>query len=243
MKKTVLMIICAAMATTTLTTFARVKKNDPDKKEVLKELEEIGEGHFVERMKVSDLCTLEFEDENGEDIFYHVYVGTLKNDKYHLIFYDNTPTYLGYYLIDHEPVDYEDEAVLLDTGEANEDGDSEYFEVALKKTGPIQKIRVDGVPVTFQKNPKLEAKAEGQVAATGGIPVVPKETSETGEVIDYRDWTITIKGNTVTVNAIFVKVEGGKVTIKNAKNGKEAQIPGSALSDEDKEYVKRITGK
>lgn len=243
MKKTLLTILCATSIAVTPSAFA-AKKNDPNRKEVQTELEEIQEGHYVERMKISQLCTLDFEDADGEDIYYHFYTGTLKSGKYHLIIYDNTPSYLGYYLLDFEPADYEEGTILLDSGESTGDGATLWHEVVIKSTGPIDKIRVDGVPVSFVKNPKLEADANAEATAeTGGIPAVPKETAASGEVIDYRDWTITIKGNTVTVNAIFVEVKDGKVTIKNSKNGKEAHIPGSALSEADREYVKRITGK
>jgi hypothetical protein len=247
MKRSITVFICATIATAALLPFnalAGTKKNDPDKKEVLKEIEEIGGDHYVEKMKVSQLCNLKFEAADGEDDYYHIYNASLKEGGYRIIIYNNKPEYLGFYTSPYEGVDYEEGAILLDSGESDEDGNSVYFNLPIPNKGPAAKVRIDGTPVSFVKNPKLEEaeKAAGDMAA-GGIPVVPKETSASGEVIDYRDWTITMQGKEITVNAKFEKVEKGKVYIKNAKNGKVAAIPGSALSDADKEYVTRISAK
>ena len=244
MKKIRTAFILVTIAAMGMLTAEAAKKNDPDKKEVLKLMEEIGDVHFEERMKVNDLCSLKFEDASGEDSFYHIYVGTLKKGGYHVIVYNNVPEYLGFYKVEYEPSDYEEGTILLDSGDSDEDGNTSYFNLPIPDNFKGATVRIDGVPTKFVKNPQLEEKAAGSaLAKTGGIPVVPKETSASGEVIDYRDWKITMNGKEITVNAIFVKVDKGKVTIKNSKNGREAQIPGSALSDEDKEYVRRITAK
>lgn len=239
MKKTLITIICATIATTALfplNSMARTKNNEVDRKEVRTFLEELGGDHWSENMKVTQVCSLEFENSAGEDDYYHVYCATLKKGGYRIIFYNNVPEYLGFYPSDWEAIDYEEGAILLDLG-----GDSP-FALTVPDKGPAKRIVVDGTPITFVKNPKLE-ETKTAVVAEGGIPVVPKETSASGEEIDYRDWTITMQGKEIVVNAKFEKVEDGKVYIKNAKNGKVAGIPGSALSEEDKEYVKRITTK
>lgn len=240
MRKTLTALICTTIAATGLMQAEAAKKNDPNKKEVLELLKEIGEPHYEERMKVYSVCSLEFEGKDGEDDYYHVYSGSLKKGGYHIIVYNNVPEYLGYYLVDFEATDYEEGAVLLDSGDG-----SSYFTLPIPPSGPAETVRIDGIPTKFVKNPKLEEKKDGSViAADGGIPALPKkETSASGEVIDYRDWTITIKGRTLTVNALFVKIEKGQVTLKSSKNGRETTVPGSALSDEDKEYVRRITAK
>ena len=242
MKKTLTTLICVTAVMLGTTAFSGTKKNDPNKKDVDKELKEIGGDHYVERMKVDDLCSLKFEDAADEDVFYHIYTASLKKGGYRVIVYNNVPEYLGYYATEFEPVDYEEDKVLLDSGESDEDGNTDYISLPLTLKGPAAKVRIDGTPTAFVKNPNLEVK--GAAATTGGgIPVVLKETSATGEIIDYRDWTITMKGKQITVNAKFEKIEDGKVYIKNAKNSKIAPVPGSALSDADKEYVKRITAK
>lgn len=243
MKKTIIAIICATIATTAFipqTALAKSKKNDPDKKEVEKILKEIGGEHYVERMKIRSLCSLDFEDASGEDDYYHIFNATLKAGGYRIIIFNNVPEYLGFYSSDFEGADYEEGAILLDSGGSDSDGNTTYYTLPIPAKGPSAKIRIDGTPVSFVKNPKLEVDKTA-VAASGGIPVVPKEKSVSGEIIDYRDWKITMKGKEITVNAKFEKIEGGKVFIKNAKNGKVAGIPGSALSKEDQDYVKRIT--
>ena len=177
-----------------------------------------------------------------KDDYYHVYNASMKEGGYRIIIYNNKPEYLGYYATDFEGSDYEEGAILLDSGESDEDGNTDYFNLPIPDKGPAAKVRIDGIPTPFVKNPQLEA-TKTAAKSGGGIPVVPKETSATGEVIDYRDWKISMKGKTITLNAKFEKMEKGKVFIKSSKNGKVAQVPGSALSDEDKEYVKRITAK
>ena len=245
MKKTLAAIICATIATSVFlpqNSMARIKKNDPDKKEVEALLKEIGEKHYVERMKIKSFCTLEFEDASGEDNYFHIFKATMKGGGYRIIVYNNVPEYLGFYPSEFEPAEYEKDRIGLDSGESDADGNTEYHWLPLTIKGPAAKIRIASTPVSFVKNPKLEV-AKSAAATTGGIPVVPKEKSVSGEVIDYRDWKITMKGREITVNAKFEKVEGGKVYIKNAKNGKVAGVPGSALSADDQEYVKRITAK
>lgn len=242
MKKTLITLLCATVVMVGTTTIAGTKKNDPNKKEVEALLKGIGGDHYVEKMKISDLCSLKFEDASGEDDYYHIYNVTMKGSGYRILVYNNKPEYLGFYATEYEGADYEEGAILLDSGESDEDGNSNYFNLPIPDKGPAAKVRIDGTPVSFVKNPQLEA-TETVAKSGGGIPVVPKETSASGEVIDYRDWTITMKGKQITVNAKFEKVESGKVFIKNSKNGKVAGVPGSAISDEDKEYVKRITSK
>ena len=246
MKKTLTTLLSATaflLTLSTVETMAGTKKNDPDKKEVLKELKEtIGGEHYVDKMKVNSMGYLKFEAPDGEDDFYHIYNASLREGGYRIVIYNNKPEYLGYYATEFEGSELEQGAILLDSGESDEDGNTDYITLPIPDKGPASKVRIDGVQVSFVKNPQLEADKTA-VAASGGIPVVQKETSADGEVIDYRDWTITMKGKQSIFNAKFEKVEGGKVFIKSSKNGKVASVPGSVLSDEDKAYVTRITSK
>lgn len=218
-----------------------VKKNDPDKRDVLKELEEIGGEHYVERMKINQVGSLKIEKPDGKETYYHVYNVTLKKAGYRIVIYDNTPTYLGYYPSDFEAVDYEDEAILLDSTETDSEGGTEYYRLPIPSKGPADRAKINKVPTKFVKNPKLEAK---NTVATGETPilVVPKEKSSTGVEIDYRDWKITIQGKERIYNAKFVSKskDGRKVKIIDSKRGRTAEVPISALSDDDKEYLKSI---
>lgn len=242
MTKKITALLCA-IAVTGLLTAEAVKKNDPSKKEVEALMKEIGGDHYQERMKFNDLCSLKYEDSTGEDNYWHIYVGETKKDGYHVIIYNNVPEYLGFYKSNYEPVDYEEETVLLDSEESDSEGGTIYIKLPISAKGPALKVRDGSTLFEFKKNPLLEPEDKVTAAATGGIPAVPKQTSATGKVIDYRDWKITMKGREITVNAIFVKLEKGNVTLKSAKNGRETSIPGSALSEEDKEYVRSITAK
>jgi hypothetical protein len=245
MKKILTALICATVVTYSLAPLdasARVKKNEPDKKDVLKELQAIGGEHYVDKMRIKDFCTLEVEGPNDEEIYYHVFVANLRDDTYRIIYYDNKPEYLGYYSTTYLPDDYEKDRVKLDSGESDSDGDTIYIVLPITAKGPADSVNLDGVPTKLIKNPNLEANKKTN-DDTGTILAIPKEKSASGEEIDYRDWKITMKGKEITVNAKFEKIDNGKVYIKNAKNGVVAAIPGSALSAEDQEYVKRISAK
>jgi len=245
MKKWIFRVIVAGIALNLAAIEAyAAKKNDPDDDEVEEILKDVGGDHMVEDMKINDLCSLEFEnEETDEEVFYHIYVGTLRKGGYHLIVFDNKPEYLGYYRTNFEPAEYGEYEIMLDSGESDEDGNTTWYTVPFTIKGPADKIRIDGTPVSFIKNPKREDEAKKKSGGNDSTKlVVPeKEKSASGEIIDYRDWTITMKGKQITVSAKFEKIEDGKVYIKNAKNGVVAGVPGSALSAEDVEYVKRIT--
>ncbi|MDH3981890.1 MAG: hypothetical protein OES84_03205 [Kiritimatiellaceae bacterium] len=238
MKKRLATVMCIALAAIFASTTVNAKnekKNAPKKKEVEKLLKEIAGDHYVEKMKIYEVGSIKVKP-----TYYHVFSGILRKGGYRIIIYDNTPKYLGFYTTDYEPCDYEEGAVLM----KQSDGET-YYKLTIGSKGPADRANIGGIPTKFTKNPKLEeeAKTAEAEAGTGKLVVPEKEKSKTGEVIDYRDWKITMKGREITVNAIFVKFEKGKVTIKDAKRGKEAIVPGNALSDEDKEYVKRITAK
>ena len=232
--------LVSTVALCSLDAYAREKKNDPDKREVEKELKEIGGEHYVEKMKISHLCSLKFEKPDGEDSYYHIYSANLKKEGFRVIIYDNTPTYLGYYKSEFEPYDYEEGYVWLESGESDEDGNDRPYKLPIPDKGPAKKVRIGDVQSSFVANPKLAA--EGQTASTGPTKlVVPKEKSSTGVVIDYRDWTITMGGKKLTVKAIFVeKVGSSNIKIKDSKRGKTATIKISAISDADRAYLKSI---
>lgn len=233
MKKRLITSLCITVTMAfSMTAMAKSEKeNAPNKKDVLKEMEEIGGEHYVEKMKMYEIGSVEVGS-----TYYHVFNGQLKDGTYHVIIYDNEPKYLGFYSTDLEPTGYEENGVEFDSG----DGET-YYILKISDKGPSAKARIGSMPVTFIKNPKLEAEAKTGGSSETKLVVPEKQKSESGMVIDYRDWTITMKGREIKVNAIFVKIDGKNVIIKNAKNGKEATIPGSALSDEDKEYVKQVT--
>lgn len=236
MKKGLVTTLCitVAMACATSVMAKSEKENCPKKKDVETIIKEIGGEHYVEKMKFYEVGSIEVEP-----TYYHIFNGQLKNGGYHVIFFNNKQEYLGFYYSDYEPTDYEEGAVLLDQG----DGEN-FHSLPVTEKGPGATVRFGGMQSKFVKNPKLEEAAKAAGTTDDGKLVVPeKQKSESGMVIDYRDWTITMKGREITVNAIFVKIDGKNIVIKNAKNGKEASIPGSSLSDEDKEYVKQISAK
>ncbi len=234
--------LAAGIAFISLDAVAGTKKNDPNRKEVEKILKEAGDTHYVERMKISALCSMKMEDAAGEDLYYHIYNVSLKKGGYRIVIFDNTPKYLGYYATEYEGVDYEEGSILLDSGDSDEDGNTSYYTLPISEKGPADKIRIDGVQTVLVKGPDADdKKSSGIGKAVGGGVAAP--VSASGTVLEYRDWKITLKGKEITANAIFVSLEKGKVTIKDSKLGKNATIPVSALSPEDVEYLKKVMTK
>jgi len=224
---TVIATVAFSLGIVSNTLAADVKKNAPSKSTVEKTLKEIGGEHFPEKMKISELGSIE-----TDTTYYHIFVGTLKNGGYHYIFYDNTPTYLGYYEISYEPYDYgEGEIYLSLTSDSR-------ITVPITDAGPTDKLRLGstGETVTFVKAPVIE-KPEVEETTTkrsiGGPQKAKKAT-------DYRPWTITMSGKAIEVEAIFVEMKDGQVTLKSAKNGQLATVPLKAFSNADKAYLKDI---
>lgn len=223
------LILTAACAAGILSsTFAAdVKKNMPSRKDAEQMLTEAGGDHYPEDMKISPIGPVE-----TDSTYYHIFSGTLKNSGFHLIFFDNTPAYLGYYLVSLEPTGYgEGEIYLYLTS------DSEVT-IPIGDEGPTDKIRIGstGMQATFIKAPvKEEPEEEEVVDTTDNTPAKIKKTPE------YRSWNITKDGKTINVpSAIFVEMKNGNITIKNGKNGFVATVPAKSLSAADQEYLKDL---
>ncbi|MBT8042249.1 MAG: hypothetical protein HKP10_02500 [Kiritimatiellales bacterium] len=217
----------AVLFTATALDASAAKKNEPKDPEEI--LEATGGKHFVEKMKVDDVGSVKVKDrKTDEESYYHVY-SSYVNDKYRLIIFDNTPRYLGYYETNHEPIDYEEGAVLL--------GDSESpFKIRFRsiKEPPAQ-VSIDGVSSPFVKNEKAAEAAKQEAAAAAAAEEADKPIKP-----EYRDWQITMRGQTSTHNAIFVQKLGSKVKIKESKRGKTATVPISSLSKADQDYLKKL---
>jgi hypothetical protein len=203
-----------------------VKKNKPSRKDVIRMLEEAGGEHYPEDLKVSPVGPVE-----TDTTYYHVWYGTRKKGGYHLIFFDNTPAYLGYYLVALEPVGYgEGEIYLYLTSDSK-------FTIEIGDEGPPEKIDITDLnqQAKFIRAPVKVEPVEEETKITDKGPTKPKKKPE------YRSWMITKGGKVLNIeSAIFVKVEDGIVTIKNGKNGLTADVPASSLSPADKEYLKDL---
>ncbi|MCF7847899.1 MAG: hypothetical protein K9M45_03525 [Kiritimatiellales bacterium] len=211
------------------------KKNAPKTSDVEDALKAAGPEHFPEKMKVGKVGSVE-----AGETYYHAYCGEMKKAGYRVIFMDNSGKYLGYYPTEYEPSDYEEGAILLNSGSSDDEGNTDYFTLPVGKDGPADKVRIDGTPVTFVKNPKNDPKAAkattpkatGSITTTvvASVPVKP----------EYREWTITHGGKKIPVRAIYVKMAVGKVFLKAEANGATRPFDLSSLSKEDQSYVKQF---
>jgi len=205
------------------------RKNAPRKKTVEADLKKLGEEHFPKRMRLSEIGPIEVGD-----TYFHAFSGQLQKVGYHVIIYDNNLNYLGYYATDFEPSDYEEGAVLLDSG----DGEN-FFQIPIKANGPPPKVRLpEGLPIEFVSAPGREAIGTGSSSTTTTAPKAVK--GKDGITAEYREWSITFKGKKMKIRAIYVKQAIGTVDIKSEANGKIATIRLSELSREDQEYVKQF---
>jgi len=237
MKKTVGIMMLAALVSgmATHVNAKQERENQPRGKAVLAKLKELGEPHYIERMKVREMCTLE-----TGDTYIHVYTGVLKKMGYHVIFYDNHDHYLGFYYTEYEPTDYEEAAILLDSG----DGEN-FYEIPIGSKGPPDTIRIDGMPVKFVKSDWYTAKLEGgtgtETATTDKAATATSEAKEDDTLKpEFRTWTITFKGKPVKARAIFIKQEKNQVFLKLEANGKEKAFSLYSLSKKDQAYIKQF---
>ncbi|MAS98688.1 MAG: hypothetical protein CMF29_07195 [Kiritimatiellaceae bacterium] len=194
------------------------KKNPPKNDDIIEAaLIEAGKDHFPPDFKFDEIGTIKHED-----TYYHAFVGYLKTGNYRVLLFDNTPTYLGFYTVEYEPVDYEESAVLLD------DGADGYFNLRIGKEGPLENILVDGLKTSFVTNDQAPAEKQSMEEEK------PKIT------IAYRDWTFSVKGQSRSARAIFVKKLGSKVYLKDEKRGITKDFPFGMLSKEDIDYLRSI---
>lgn len=210
---------------------AEEKKNMPKPEAVATELKAVGGEHYPAKMKVSKVGSVKVDE-----TFYHAYSGSLNEGGYHVILVDNKGNYLGFYPCEFEPVDVEEGAVLLDSGNSDSEGNTTYFKVPVGKDGPADKIRVDGTPVAFVKVPKKDAKP----GATENVS--PTATAAAAGPIqpEYREWTITRGGKSIPARALYVKEASGKVFLKSEGNGMTASFSLQELSDADRDYLKLL---
>lgn len=212
-----LLTICLLLSITSGIAHAE-KKNPPKNDDFIETaLTQAGKDHYPEDFKFDEIGTIKHED-----TYYHAFVGYLKTGNYRVLLFNNTPTYLGFYTVEYEPVDYEESAVLLD------DGADGYFNLRIGKDGPLESVLVDGLKTTFVKNE--QAIVENQNMEDE----MPKIT------IAYRDWTFNVKGQTRSARAIFVKKVGSKVFLKDEKRGITKDFPFGMLSKQDVDYLRSI---
>ena len=230
MKKTLGIVMAVALASIVATNVAAKpeKENAPRGKAVLTTLKELGEPHYVDRMKVHEMCSLEIGD-----TYFHVFTGELKKLGYHIIVYDNKKNYLGFYATEYEPTDYEEAAILLDSG----DGEN-FYNIPIGSRGPSDTIRIDGMPIKFIKSPTNTGEAGG--VAEKAAPVLVAATGEEGLTAEYREWIIIHKGKKIPVRAMYIEQKSGKVYLKAEANGVTKPFLISMLSKPDQAYVKKF---
>lgn len=202
------------------------KENRPrNSKIVVEMLTEAGPEHMPEKMKPSHLASLQ-----KGDTYYHIYTATPKKMNPRVIIFDNHDKYLGYYECEYEATDYEVGAILFESEEEDDDGEPIFYVLSIPVKGPKKTVNLDdGTLLTFVE-PAEKTDAPVAMKTASGETIVP----------EYREWNITRKRTLITIRAIFVRKEPGKVIIRDEKRGREAAIAIHELSDEDKEYVEQF---
>lgn len=223
------------------------KKRQPSsKRDVEKALEAAGGDHNPEKIKIKDIGYLKTGTEEPEETsWFWIYSGQLDDKSgYHLIIFDNTPKYLGYYLVTAEPRDTDGkEYINLYTDEnVDENGVPLPKTVPFDESGPPKRIQdANGMPVKFVPAPPPAAPEKSTSGSSSSTSSASSSSSGPKMEPEYRSWHITIGEKVIEVeSAIFVELKNGNVTIKDAKTGRTVTKPIAAFSDEDKEYLKQL---
>lgn len=257
MKKTFAYILAAAFAIGLISTAdASMKKREPDRRDVEKRLKKIGGEHYVEEMEVDDLGRVDTElEDDSAKAYYWIFVGELPDDAgFHLIIYDNEDNYLGFYRVKNEPTECGDGYIAFEIEDTGGEPDpmtdrTDTKSIRLQGKGPEQRITMstpEGTPAEFVKAPTMEeveakVKAEREAAAEDSATTTSSKPAPKKLKPEYRSWKVKHGDRMITVeSAIFVKYKNGKVTIKNAKNGKTATIPLKNFSEADQKYLKEL---
>jgi hypothetical protein len=207
------------------------KKNEPSSRFVKETLEALGGEHHPEQMSVKSIDSIEIGD-----TYYHIFQGKIDSTKYHVIIFDNYENYLGFYTTEFPLSNYEREGhITLETGDVNEYGDPLRYYIPLEK-GPPAVIVIGTKQTKFVKGP---AKEETETAE--GTPAAEDTpAAEESVVPEFREWSITLKGRTYHVPAIYVSQTFATVTLRGEGTGNEKEFPINSLSPEDREYIEQF---
>ncbi len=218
------------------------KKREPSRSEVKNILKKIGEKHYPEDMRISQVGMLRMDSEDTDTAYYWIYCGTIRDGGYNVIIFNNVPEYLGFYNTQYNPCEVGDDYITFDMADADLGypdpitDRSGYYSVRLDEKGPPKRITLNG-PVNFVPAP-TEAETEKKEAKKSST----KDDSSSDKMEpDYRSWKIKVGTKFIEVeSAIFVEYKDGKVTIKDGKTGRTVTKPVTDFSDEDKEYLKEL---
>lgn len=234
-----MMVLTLAAGMVTTADAKQERKEQPSAREAEDALEVVGGAHFPEKIKIKRISSVEV----GET-YYHVFEGKLDETGYHIIIFDNYNNYLGYYESGSPPCNYQMKGkIVVDSGDVNDDGDPIYLYIPISpEKGVLKQIVLGGVPTQFIVNPNFspEAKEAGAPAeGTAGTPGAAAE--EEGEAVpEFREWKIKYKGQELQVRAIYVKQTFAEVYLKAEASGRTKGFPITALSKEDREYIKQF---
>ena len=240
MKRTLTYLMTLAILTG-FTIEASAKKREPEKRDVEKEMEKLGGEHYVEDMKIRFVGSIEVAD----DEYYHIFSARLPGDGgYHLIIYDNVPSYVGFYQTEFEPVGIGEYGVEIDNGVIDPATEAPlYATVPLDDTGPPARIQISGqqMPSTFVPAPEPEPEPEPEVTATPSSSSSSSKVARPKKTPKYREWDVTVGDTVVHVeSAIFVDLKDGKVTIKDGKTNRQVTRPIADFSETDKAYMRGL---
>lgn len=263
MRKTLASILTVAVVGgIVLSAYASPKKREPDKREVEKILQQIGGEHYVEGMKIRSIGKIENnipeeEDKGNIKAYYWVFSATLPDGGYHVIIFDNTPFYLGFYPSRLSPIECGEVSnegyIKFDQGDFDEGedpifGGTDYWTIKIPASGPRERVtlkNMEGAPSEFVKGPEPEKEEEVQQESRGamGQSLSSGSTKPQKKRIkpEYRTWHVNFQGRIIEVeSAIFVSVENGLITLKDGKTGKKVSLPARDFSDEDQKYLKGL---
>lgn len=239
MKKTlgiiVIMALAAGMAANTIA--KSEKKEQPKVRYVVETLKALGEIHHPEKMKIKRVTSIPVGD-----TYYHIFEGELDTVGYHIIIFGNQQNYLGFYKSNFAPCNYQiKNNIVIDSGDVDADGETLYFPIPIdiKKGLPV-KVQIGGTPTKLEKAPGKEGGEEAVSKTTEEGQADSKATEESQAEPEYRDWTITLKGRKIPVRAVYVKQTFAKVTLKAEASGRTNEFDITALSKEDREYIKQF---
>lgn len=207
------------------------KDDPPDEDDVEAILEELGPPHSGKRTKVDEVGTVEVDDGDSTKYYYvyNVYVKDrdLDIEEFRAAIFDEAKHYLGYYpTYDLEASEVEEGAFVIPGVYDDETGDSAPFVVQIPPAGPQKMVNINGVGTRFVDAPKPEKKEGDDVR---------KDNANRPR---YREWTLSANDKSISVSALYVKVEGDEVFLKSEAKGIVKGFKLYLLSREDKEYVK-----
>jgi hypothetical protein len=220
----IIMLLALIVGLATTSSAKKERKESIKTRFVEETLAAMGGEHNPEKMKLKKVTSIAVAE-----TYYHVFEGKLDTTGYHIIVFDNYMNYLGFYKSPYPPTNYQQPgSIVIDSNDVDDYGDPLYYPIPIDPVkGLPSRIQIGATPTDLIKGPEIEKPETDETAEDEAGP-------------EFREWTITKKGEEYKVRAIYMSHTFSEVILKGETTGKTKAFPINSLSKDDRAYVQQF---